>query len=39
MRRKVDDLEKLSDLNDRRQTSNSSDTSGYETTIKDLRSR
>lgn len=37
LRRKVDDLEKLNDLNDR--LTSATDTSGYEATIKDLRNR
>lgn len=39
LRRKVDDLDKLNDLNDRRQTTAVNDTSEYESTIKDLRNR
>ena len=39
MRRKIDDLEKLSQLNDRRQSKSHGDTSGLEATIKDLKSR
>ncbi|XP_047737121.1 nucleoprotein TPR, partial [Hyalella azteca] len=39
LRRKVDDLEKLNELNDRRQTNAVTDTSEYESTIKELRNR
>ncbi|KAF2357410.1 Protein SOGA [Trinorchestia longiramus] len=39
LRRKVDDLEKINELNDRRQTKTNPDVSEYEDTIKDLRSR